>query len=204
MGQAVDGDALYLATGTYTSSGHAVITVTESITVFGGWDGTTTWPPVRDPAAYPALLDGEGQRRVVFLGDRITPTLDGLTITGGDSTNAFYPGLGGGIYSSNSNPTIRSCLIRDNTATSDGRGFGGGIYIAGGSDALVENNHILSNTAAITGDLGNGGAISLYWAPGTVITGNQIRHNVAQAGTADRYGSEGGGIFCRNIAYWRP
>jgi hypothetical protein len=53
-----------------------VVTVTKSITLYGGWDGTTTTPPVRDPDAHPTTLDGEGVRRVVYISESISPTLD--------------------------------------------------------------------------------------------------------------------------------
>ncbi len=65
LAQAASGDDIYLAAGTYTGTGDAVVTIVNSIGLYGGWDGTTTTPPVRDPDAYPTILDGEGARRVV-------------------------------------------------------------------------------------------------------------------------------------------
>ncbi len=44
-----DGDAIYIAAGTYDGSGGAVITITHNIAIYGGWDGHTTFPPVRNP-----------------------------------------------------------------------------------------------------------------------------------------------------------
>ena len=41
---ASDGDTVYIAQGTYTGTGAAVITVTKSITLYGGWDGAATPP----------------------------------------------------------------------------------------------------------------------------------------------------------------
>ncbi|RMF29521.1 MAG: hypothetical protein D6759_13685, partial [Chloroflexi bacterium] len=67
LSQATDGDTIYLAQGTYTGTGAAVITITKSITLYGGWNGSPTGPAVRDPALYPSILDGEGQRRVVYI-----------------------------------------------------------------------------------------------------------------------------------------
>ena len=34
-----NGDTIYVAEGTYTGTGAAVITITKSITLYGGWDG---------------------------------------------------------------------------------------------------------------------------------------------------------------------
>lgn len=194
MGQAVDGNSIYLGAGTYTSSGPSVITITENITVFGGWDGTTTSPPVRDPASYPTTLDGEHERQVVYIGNWLTPTLDGLIITGGDATAAWDPGRGGGIYSINSSPIIENNIIRNNVASTNGRGTGGGVYIHSGANARIVNNIILSNTASITGGTADGGGVALVWHPGALVPGNQVAHNVAQGGTAEYFGSDGGGM----------
>ena len=49
LSTATNGDTIYIAGGTYNGAGAAVITVTKSITLYGGWDGATTIPPVRDP-----------------------------------------------------------------------------------------------------------------------------------------------------------
>jgi len=51
-----DGGTVYLAEGAYTGTGHAVISLTQNITVFGGWDGTTTVPPLRDADTYTTII----------------------------------------------------------------------------------------------------------------------------------------------------
>jgi hypothetical protein len=76
LGSVSDGNTIYVAADTCTGAGGAVVTVTKSITLYGGWDGTTTTPPVRDPDAHPTTLDGEGVRRVVYISESISPTLD--------------------------------------------------------------------------------------------------------------------------------
>ena len=93
LDQATDGDAIYVAPGVYTGTGGAVITVTKSITLYGGWDGAGSGPVVRDPLAYPTTLDGEDQRRVVYIEPNLAPALDGFVITRGHSDSS-----GGGIY----------------------------------------------------------------------------------------------------------
>jgi hypothetical protein len=164
LSQAVSGDTVYLVGGTYTGSGAAVVTVTQSITLYGGWDGTRSTPPVRDPAAYPTTLDGESARRGVYIGGG-APTLDGLIVTRGRSSYS-----GGGIAAEDASSTIRNCQIVSNTAPGDG----GGVFINRGS-AQILHNHIISNTA--------------NWAAGlriinnadVALIGNEIRNNVAQA-----------------------
>ena len=86
LAQATDGDIIYLAEGRYTGTGAAVITLTKSITLHGGWDGAASGPVARDPDAHPTVLDGERKRRVVYITGNITPTLDGLIIANGNAT----------------------------------------------------------------------------------------------------------------------
>ena len=95
---------MYVARGTYTGTGGAVITITKSITLYGGWAGTTATPPVRDPSLYPTRLDGQDARRVVYVGEGITPTIDGFIIARGNASNGINPGCGGGIYASDASP----------------------------------------------------------------------------------------------------
>jgi hypothetical protein len=202
LGQAVDGDTVYVAQGTYTSTGVAVIIVTNSVTLYGGWDGTTTVPPVRNPQVNPTTLDGEGLRQVVYITGTITPTLEGLWLTNGSAS-----GRGGGVAVHGAHPVISGCWILSNTGKD-----GGGIYLAGSTNALLVNNEIYSNTAdqygggiasdtslsiTLTGNkfYGNtahedGGAISLWYGDQANLLSNEIYSN-----TADR---NGGGIYIRD------
>src|SRR5262247_2141556 len=38
LAQSVSGDSIYLAAGTYTGTGTAVISLTASVALYGGWD----------------------------------------------------------------------------------------------------------------------------------------------------------------------
>jgi hypothetical protein len=58
--RAGEGDTIYVAQGIYAETGHAVVTLTKNISLYGGWGGSLAAPVVRDPAAYPTTLDGEG------------------------------------------------------------------------------------------------------------------------------------------------
>ncbi|MCP4538235.1 MAG: hypothetical protein GY832_13935 [Chloroflexi bacterium] len=172
LGQAAGGDAIYLAAGTYTGTGDAVITVTQSITIYGGWDGATTAPPARDPNTHPTTLDGEGARHVIYsyvFG--ITPTLDGLRITNGSAT------YGGGINSIHVNLVLRNCWVFGNTATQ-----GGGIHVTGGESVLLTGNKVYSNTATTIG-----GGIRVWDSDSPTLADNKIYSN-----TATTYG---GGIY---------
>ena len=108
LSQAVNGDTLYLAQGTYTGTGGAVITVTKNITFYGGWDGTTTTPVVRDPDTYSTTLNGEDLWQVVYISGNTSPTIDGFVITGGKAPD------GGGVCIHDASPIIQNNLITAN------------------------------------------------------------------------------------------
>jgi hypothetical protein len=58
LAKAVTGDAIYVAGGSYRGADDAVISVTQSITLYGGWNGAATGDLVRNPATFRSLLDG--------------------------------------------------------------------------------------------------------------------------------------------------
>lgn len=207
LSTASNGDTIYLAAGTYTGTGGAVITVTKSITLYGGWDGSPTGPVARDPRAHPTVLDGERQRRVVYIGGDITPTLDGLIITRGNATGLITDcsgtagnpdGCGGGIFVYQAHPFILNNIITDNVAalTTAGyptgtTGYGGGIYLQEATRAVISGNVVISNVASAA-DKGYGGGIALIgYGEGTVVRGNQVLNNWA---TLKNVTGWGGGI----------
>jgi hypothetical protein len=165
LNQSTDGDAIYVATGTYTGTGSAVIAITKSITLYGGWDGFPTGDVIRNSDAYPTTLDGEGQRRVVFISTAqiITPTLEGLNLTNGGSVD-----WGGGAYIRNAHPIIRDCQVYSNTANLGG----GGLYLLQAYIAKLIDSQVFSNTAAFYG-----GAVYLRYSDNAQITGNQVFSN---------------------------
>ena len=209
LGTASDGDTIYLGGGTYVGSGGAVVTVTHSITLYGGWDGTTTTPVVRDPGAYPTALDGEDSRRVVHISGDVAPTIDGLTITGGEAED------GGGIYVYTASPLIQHNVITAN-CTIDGGAFsggrGGGIYVGGSGTAVIAQNRILSNTSGYGGGIYHNSTVAI------TITTNEIAGNIvsyrgggiiverapdvvqANVISGNSAASDGGGILIWNAA----
>ena len=192
--RATNGDTIYLARGTYTGSGPAVLTLTKSVTLYGGWNGAPTGPIIRDPEAFPTVLDGEGQRRVVYIAGNITPTLDGLVITRGNASNATdFPGYGGGISSFRASPIISHCTITGNVAYmgTAHAGSGGGIHIrAAHGTVVITASRIISNVASLHFS-GSGGGISLLDAPKAQVINNVVISNTAALSATRGYG---GGI----------
>ncbi len=194
LARAVDGDVIYLAGGTYTGAGAAVITITKSITLYGGWDGAPTGPVVRDPDARPSVLDGEGRRRGVFIYSPVTVRLDGLIIVRGNASTApDFPGQGGGLFIRNATPIIANCIISGNVAYTGTAipGIGGGIrLVRPQGTAVITGNRIIANVASMSGR-GAGGGIDLLNASGVRVVNNIILSNTAAMSTGDGYG---GGI----------
>ena len=193
--QAGDGDLVYVAEGTYTGTGGSVVTVTQNISLYGGWDGTTTTPVVLAPEMYPTILDGEDARRVFYIAGAIFPTVEGFIITRGNANTAPYlAGNGGGIFSEVASPIIRNNTIVSNTASiSPTSGRGGGIYLYGASDsAFIQGNRVFSNTAH--SDLWSHGGGGLYLSESDAT----VQDNLIQGNTCSR---AGGGIY---IGYGAP
>ena len=215
LAQAHDGDTLYLAEGRYTGTGAAVITLTKSITLYGGWDGAAGGPVVRDPDAHPTTLDGENHRRVVYIEGPISPVLDGLILTNGNAAGlGGYSTLdvGGGVYIKGSRAHINNCVIVSNTSP----GGGGGLFISG-SDARLENSLVMSNTARwgggaraisrspvfrhnrfISNTADFGGGLYLMWTTNALVEGNLFRGNGSGHGGAI-YLSGAGATIERNV-----
>jgi parallel beta-helix repeat protein len=174
------GDAIYLTQGNYTGTGAAVLTITESIALYGGWDGNPLGVPQRNPGSYVTILDGENARRVLYISGLVDPVLDGLVIANGNAEGmggADGADAGGGIYADGADPIITACSIISNTAGPPslvGVGAGGGVFLRG-SDGRLENNRFISNTAQW-----GGGARTISGAP--VFRHNEFISNAATFG----------------------
>lgn len=175
---ASDGDVVKVAAGTYTGVNSygglsQVVYISKSVTIRGGYTPAFIEPP--DPVANPTTLDAQGQGRVLFIAGAISPTIEGLRITGGYTLD-----YGGGAYISEASAKFIGNQVFSNTAV----GYGGGLYVGGGS--MIISNTIISNTASTGGGVllvGGGGVIS--------NTGHAtFNNNIVSYNTA----SYGGGI----------
>lgn len=112
-----------------------------------------------------SVLVGTGTGPVVRIENGETPltVLDGLTITGGSAPQ------GGGIRIDGASPTIVRCTIRENQAGSQGSG----VWIGGGSEALLFNNLIAYNTR--TG--GDPHGVQIVSASPALVNNTLVRHD---------------------------
>jgi len=141
------GDPLFLASGVYSG-----LVIDKDITIAAQHTGQ-------------AVLDGQGKRRVLWIGNGHV-LLKGLKITNGSGGDN-----GGGIHISGGDLTIRNTQIISNTA--DVRfGGGGGIYITGGT-ADIRDSKISANSAS------SGGGIFVNRGGKLTISNAEISSNTA-------------------------
>jgi len=167
------GGTVWVTNGTYLVDSEILITNVIAVQSVNGATDT--------------IIDGGGAHRCFNLGSSAC-TIRGFTIQHGYSLTD-----GGGIYCSSRTPIVENCIIKTNSATSDGGGvcngtannctivnnsakYGGGMY-----NGTVNNCTIINNSAT-----SNGGGIFM----GTV-NNCTIMNNSAE--------KEGGGI-CRGMA----
>lgn len=166
----------------------------KAVRLYGGYvggtkagyaNGTAGNFKVRDPAANPSHLKGNGKDSVVSLQEAGASIVDGFLVSGGGRSVLGAPlWLGGGFYIYGGSPTISNNVIEKNQTCppvpQKDEKFGGGIYAAAAKISIL--NNIIRNNVA-----GRGAGISAD-CPKVVIRGNTVQNNI---GVSDH----GGGIF---------
>ena len=165
------GDVIKVAAGSYTGvSARAGVTqvvyISKTITLRGGYTTTNWTTPF--PITQPTTLDAQGQAGVMSIIGDISPTIEGLHITGGAHYFTSLDDYGGGIWVMSATATIRGNRVFEN---SSGPVCGGGLRL-GYSNAVVEGNWVYSNTSII------GGGVCLWHSDATLI-GNSVSGNTA-------------------------
>jgi parallel beta-helix repeat protein len=148
-----------------------VVYISRTVTVRGGYT-VTNWT-VPDPWTQPTTLDAGGLGRVLVVAGDISPTIEGLSLAGGDAAglggDAARDG-GGGVYVLSATTTLSACRVAGNAAD-----IGGGLLLRS-SDATLSANSITSNTAA-----SEGGGLYLYYSSAT-LSANSVASNTAYSG----------------------
>lgn len=110
---------------------------------------------------------------------------------------------GGGIELEGTQALVTGNIISGNVISSTS-GSGGGIDVNGGGPVLIANNSILTNTAALSGTLNNGGyggGISIQYGVTATLSDNLIGYNLASGALAFSFGGAfgtGGGIYIKS------
>lgn len=173
-----DGDVIIVTIGTHKGEGNRDID-------FGGKAITLQSIEPNDFAVVAAtIIDCEGTISEPHRGFRFSSgedansIIDGLTVTGGGGS------YWGAIYCIfNSSPTIKNCIVRNNSM----HDRGSGIYCGYNSNPIITNCIISSNTFTT---VGYGGGIYCYQSSPTIT--NCIITNNSAVG----HGRHGGGICC--------
>jgi len=174
------GDVIKVAAGDYTDISARkgvtqVVYISKTVTIQGGYTTAFTEPP--DPNANSTTLDAGGQGRVLYITGDISPTVEGLRITGGDADglggHLWGYDAGGGVCIITATVTVMDSQVFSNTALA-----GGGLYVRG--SATLISNTIADNIAKSQG----GG---LYISGDATLTGNTLTGNKSQA--------NGGGLY---------
>jgi len=181
IGQAQGGDTLIMAGGTYTATGPSVASISQSITLLGGWDGGASVPCQLAPQAIETLIDGEGARRGLSAEGPIDLTLDGLTIA-----NGTHPERGAGLHTTDVNVTMVGVTLLDNEIPTDvaDYAYGGGALIEGGAATLTDCVMRGNIVHSLRQPHGGGVAIS-----------NTVAATVTGCLFDDNYGWQAGGLF---------
>jgi hypothetical protein len=197
------GDVVIIAPGTYTGVGNKDL-------VFAGRAITVRSTAPTDSAVVAATVidcESSGRGFCFYSGEGSNSIVSGITIKRGRVGNQ-----GGGIYCGSSSPTIKNCVINNNTAFgSSGAGngqsaYGGGVFCTANShltliDCTVSNNNAqggngedvwCSPMSGCYGSLGNGGSAyggGIFCSSGSsiTVTGCIITNNSVLGGQ--------GGIF---------
>lgn len=142
---AVPGSVVRIAAGTYTlpAGSGAVLSLSKSLTILGGYRLTNWYDP--QPFTYASLLDGQGLGGGVRLagtpGAPLEVTLEGLQIRNGAAAK------GAGVNGSDVHLTLKRCVIRQNQASE----AGGGVFLNGASSLNLSYSQVINNSAGTTG-----------------------------------------------------
>ena len=144
LGQANDGDEIWVAEGTYkpTSGSNRSISfnLVEGVSIYGGFAGTETWRSQRKWTANQTILSGDigtldnqNDNSYHIVKGANNAILDGFTITGGNANGSGETTAGGGMYNSCCSPTVANCVFSQNNAYR----YGGGLYNFESSPTVV-------------------------------------------------------------------
>lgn len=199
-----DGDSILVGPGTYTW--------TNQNTVPGDWYAMLQLEPgqenltiIGEAGPHATILDAQYQGRVLVTKGLNHLTMEGFTLRGG-SAPALSDALGGCIVLHISHDVFRNCIFRDNSATTGGVAwvgglaeprfidcefmentatFGGALYLTHSSTAFeISRCRFHHNTAS-----GGGGAIYM----------NRIRGSIDESVFAFNQAPQGGAVYMRSM-----
>ena len=163
----------------------------QGVALYGGFDGSESQRDQRDWTAHVTTLSGDiglplsnidNSMHVVTGADNAI--LDGFTITAGNASDPFKPGMyhGGGMLNTGGSPTLTNLVFYQNLALSGG----GGLYNSDGSPAL---SHVIFQENKV---LGLPGFASPMGGGMETVGGSPVLTDVMFIGNAANWG---GGLY---------
>jgi len=164
-----DNDEIWVAGGTYTSSGTSTsggFKIGYPIKLYGGFAGTEFAVAERNMTANETILSGNNTNyHTVVIADAVDANnleilIDGFTIANGNASgtgavNGINRDGGGGLFVYTFGvTTVQNCIFRNNSAGSRG----GAVYASRGTATInIYHSKFIQNT--VTGNNGIGGAV---------------------------------------------
>ena len=150
---AADHDTILLDDGVFTGSGNRDITYLDKILLVRSLSG--------DPTA--CIIDCQGTEADPHRGFLFSYNPPGVGLDGVTVRNGYVVDSGGGIACRWSSPTIRNCIIENNTSVGINN-FAGGLYCQNASPTVSD--------CVFRGNTGyRGGAVGIGWDSHAVISG---------------------------------
>jgi uncharacterized repeat protein (TIGR02543 family) len=184
LADAVTGDWIWVASGTYTPpAGTSYLLDRDRVEIYGGFGGWESYLHERNFATNPTVLRGSGAGVFRVQDVSSEALIDGFVIEGGRAER------GAGIWSENAGITLANLVVRNNTATADG----GGLYARGGY-TLDDNTlaYPVMYNSELSGNRAQRGA-AMYGADTRPrLTNVTVGGNFAEV--------SGGGLYSENAA----
>ena len=166
LNKASSDDTIYVASGTYTSSGgDEVVLMERSIILSGGWNSEFTQQDGM------STIDGSAGRRGITVSSGITVTVELFIVQNGEGLSPWIPKMSG-IFNRGA-LTLNNVWIRANAKKKM-------------NDANVIHNegHLILNNSAITENGSIDSCVSAIFNAGTLIVNNSTLSNNASAPSA--------------------
>ncbi len=185
--EAAAGDSILVAGGVYTDQSTYTETnsilvqnlfINKSINIVGGYSTIDNFA-FSQPITNATVLDGQGNRRVIYVASGHEVSLQNLFVQNGVADLLDDTQMGSGIYNAGSDLTLNSTWVLSNTAV-----YGSGLFHQAGH-LSIHNSVFAHNRGEISvSGLATGGG--LYAVTGTLLIENNTFVNNSAPGSSSR------------------